>query len=89
MGDSVKFYVKRNNYYAATFLSDLFSPKSAFEYSQKTFKNSSQFNSDYLNSLLEKVLNKNSSNISYNSKETERVLNQELEKVTANLEVLI
>ena len=29
---SETFYVKRNNYYAATFLSDLFTPKSAFEY---------------------------------------------------------
>ena len=81
LGDSVKFYVKRNNYYAATFLSDLFTPKSAFEYAQKTINRNNTVKADYLHDLLEKVFNKTSSNISYNDKETNRVLDQELEKI--------
>jgi membrane-associated HD superfamily phosphohydrolase len=38
--------------------------------------------SNYLNALLEEVFNKNSSNINFNQKETERVLVQELEKIS-------
>lgn len=81
LGDSVKFYVKRNNYYAGTFLSDLFTPKSAFEYAEKKVKDSKGLKSKYLQDLLEQVFNKNSSNISYNSVETERILDQELVKI--------
>tara|TARA_B100000674_G_scaffold114976_2_gene86314 strand:- start:154 stop:2205 length:2052 start_codon:yes stop_codon:yes gene_type:complete len=81
LGDSVKFYVKRNNYYAATFLSDLFTPKSAFEYAEKKIDKNNKIKPDYLRNLLEQVFNKNSSNIGYNNIETNRVLNQELEKI--------
>ena len=79
--DSAKFYVRRNNYYAATYLSDLFTPKSAFEYSEKTIKDNKKVNSNYLRDLLEFVFNKNSSNINFNIKETKRVLDQKLEKI--------
>lgn len=81
LGDSVKFYVKRNNYYAGTYLSDLFTPKSAFEYAEKKVEDSKGIKAKYLQDLLEEVFNKNSSNIWYNSKETERVLEQEMEKI--------
>ncbi|MAW65512.1 MAG: hypothetical protein CMD18_04885 [Flavobacteriales bacterium] len=81
LNDSAKFYVRRNNYYAATFLNDLFTPKSAFEYSEKIIDDNKKLNSKYLHDLLEQVFNKNSSNISFNTKETKRVLDQKLEKI--------
>tara|TARA_Y100000766_G_C18907594_1_gene606680 strand:+ start:1084 stop:3213 length:2130 start_codon:yes stop_codon:yes gene_type:complete len=81
LNDSVKFYVRRNNYYAATYLSDLFTPKSAFEYSEKIINDNKKVNSKYLRDLLELVLNKKSSNISFNIKETKRVLDQKLTKI--------
>lgn len=81
LNDSAKFYVRRNNYYAATFLSDLFTPKSAFEYSEKIVNENKKVNSKYLHDLLEQVFNKNSSNISFNNKETKKVLDQTLEKI--------
>ncbi|MBL57647.1 MAG: hypothetical protein CMP61_10685 [Flavobacteriales bacterium] len=82
LGDSIKFYVQRNSYYAGTFLTDLFTPKGAFQYAEQTIDESKELNSSYLKALLEQVFNKNSSNIRFNEKETMRVLNQELEKVS-------
>ena len=81
LGDSIKFYVQRNSYYAGTFLTDLFTPKGAFQYAEQTIDESKELNSSYLKALLEQVFNKNSSNIRFNEK-TMRVLNQELEKVS-------
>lgn len=82
LGDSIKFYVKRNNYYAGTYLNDLFTPKSAFEYAEKEIDDQNGVDAKFLKNLLEGVLNKNASNISYNQKETDRVLIRELEKVS-------
>lgn len=82
LNDSIKFYVQRNNYYAGTYLTDLFTPKSAFEYAEEKIQETKKVDSNYLNALLEEVFNKNSSNINFNQKETERVLVQELEKIS-------
>lgn len=82
LDDSTKFYFKRNNYYAGTFLNDLFTPKTAFEYAEEQASQSKGINDDYLIGVLESVLNKNSANITFNSKETAKILQQELEKVS-------
>lgn len=81
LGDSTKFYVKRNNYYAATLLSELFTPKSAYEYAEEQLDNVKDIESSYLIDLLEGVINKDAPNIHYNAKETERVLQQDLSKI--------
>jgi len=77
LNDSVKFYVKRNNYYAGTYLGDVFTPKTAFEFSIDKLGNQNKLNTQYLLNILEEVFNKNSANVSFNNKETARILNQE------------
>lgn len=82
LGDTIKFYVKRNNYYAGTFLNDLFTPKSAFEYASARIADQKGVDERFLKGIIEGVFNKNAANISFNKKETDRVLEQELEKVS-------
>ncbi len=82
LGDTIKFYVKRNNYYAGTFLNDLFTPKSAFEYASERIADQKGVDERFLKGIIEGVFNKNAANISFNKKETDRVLEQELEKVS-------
>lgn len=81
LSDSTKFYVKRNNYYAATELSEVFTPKSAYEFAAEKLSEQKGKKESFLLDVLEDVINKDAANISFNQKETNRVLKQDLEKV--------
>ncbi len=79
--DSTKFYVYRNNYYAATTLEDVFTPKSAYEFAIEKIDQAKGVHEDFMGELVESLLTRESGSISYNKDDTERILGKALSKV--------
>lgn len=79
--DSTKFYVYRNNYYAATTLEDIFTPRSAYEFAVNKIEKARGVKVDFMSEIFEKLLTRESVSISYNKTETERILAKSLDKV--------
>ena len=87
--DTTKFYVFRNNYYAATTLEDVFTPKSAYEFAIKKIRKAEDINDDFMLELVEAFLMQESGSIRYNKNDTERILGKALSKVEAKEKTIL
>ncbi len=79
--DSTTFYVYRNNYYAATKLEDVFTPKSAYEFALNKIEKNRGVNEDFMSSIFESLLAKEAGSIAYNKTETDRILVKSLAEI--------
>ena len=79
--DSTTFYVYRNNYYAATKLEDVFTPKSAYEFALNKIEKDRGVNEDFMSSIFESLLAKEAGSIAYNKAETDRILVKSLAEI--------
>lgn len=87
--DSTKFYVYRNNYYAATTLEDVFTPKSAYEFAIEKISKEKGINDEFMAELVELFLMRESGSITYNKDDTERILGKALSKVEAKEKTIL
>lgn len=81
ISDSAKFYVKRNNYYAATYLNEVFTPKTAYEFSERNLAGADKKERAFLIDIFEVLFSRNAANITFDNLETEKILKQEIGKV--------
>lgn len=81
VNDSTKFYIKRNNYYAASYLNEIFTPKTAYEFAERNLVELKEQEAAFLMNVFEFVFSKNAANIAFDNIETENVLKQEMGKV--------
>lgn len=79
--DSTIFYIYRNNYYAATTLEDVFTPKSAYEFALNKIEKTRGINEEFLSEIMEGLLVRESGSIKHNKTETDRILAKALDKV--------
>ena len=87
--DSTKFYVYRNNYYAATTLEEVFTPKSAYEFAIEKISKEKGINDEFMVELVEGFLMRESGSITYNKDDTERILGKALSKVEAKEKTIL